>query len=116
MSPRQSLRDHELGHSWNIFKPFSSSGTKEFHRTTTGLAMQDFRPLPRDPQDSNPPREVTESYPSNGNVQHLLDGFRFPAPPVCRVLIVEDNPDGRESLQTLLSILGYQTDVAEDGR
>ncbi len=32
-----------------------------------------------------------------------------------RVLIVEDNPDGRVSLQTLLSLWGLTVEVAEDG-
>jgi PAS domain S-box-containing protein len=32
------------------------------------------------------------------------------------VLIVEDNPDGRETLQTLLKLLNHRVDVAEDGR
>jgi CheY-like chemotaxis protein len=31
------------------------------------------------------------------------------------VLIIEDNPDGRESLRMLLSLLGYPVDVAADG-
>ena len=31
------------------------------------------------------------------------------------VLIVEDHPDGRESLRLLLELLGYQVDVAADG-
>lgn len=31
------------------------------------------------------------------------------------VLIVEDNPDGRETLRTLLELLGYDVEVAEDG-
>jgi two-component system, sensor histidine kinase len=31
------------------------------------------------------------------------------------VLIVEDNPDGRESLRLLLELLGYQVEVAADG-
>lgn len=33
-----------------------------------------------------------------------------------RVLIIEDNPDGRESLRLLLSLLGFEVDVAADGR
>ena len=32
-----------------------------------------------------------------------------------RVLIVEDHPDGRESLCALLTLLGYEVDVAIDG-
>jgi signal transduction histidine kinase len=32
------------------------------------------------------------------------------------ILIVEDNPDGRESLAVLLRMLGHRVDVAEDGR
>src|SRR5262249_14589155 len=31
------------------------------------------------------------------------------------ILLVEDNPDGRESLRLLLSLLGHQVDVAADG-
>jgi DNA-binding response OmpR family regulator len=31
------------------------------------------------------------------------------------ILLIEDNPDGRESLRMLLSLLGYQVDVAADG-
>ena len=39
-------------------------------------------------------------------------------PPLKRrkVLIVEDNPDGRESLRMLVELWGCQTDVAQDGR
>ena len=33
----------------------------------------------------------------------------------CHVLIVEDNPDGRESLRMLLELLGCQVEVAADG-
>jgi CheY-like chemotaxis protein len=33
----------------------------------------------------------------------------------CHVLIVEDNPDGRESLRWLLTLLGYDVEVANDG-
>src|SRR5947209_7550038 len=35
-------------------------------------------------------------------------------PPV-RILIVEDHPDGRESLRLLLEILGHHVEVAGDG-
>jgi two-component system, sensor histidine kinase len=38
-----------------------------------------------------------------------------PAPPPLRVLLVEDNPDGRESLQLLLTLLGYKVTAAADG-
>ena len=31
------------------------------------------------------------------------------------VLLIEDNPDGRESLRLLLSLLGYEVEVAADG-
>jgi CheY-like chemotaxis protein len=31
------------------------------------------------------------------------------------VLVVEDNPDGRESLRLLLQLLGYQVETAKDG-
>jgi hypothetical protein len=31
------------------------------------------------------------------------------------ILLVEDNPDGRESLRLLLSMLGHRVDVAADG-
>src|SRR4029077_1503717 len=31
------------------------------------------------------------------------------------VLVVEDNPDGRESLRDLLEIWGHQVELAEDG-
>ena len=33
----------------------------------------------------------------------------------CHVLIIEDNADGRESLRMLLSLLGYDVEVANDG-
>jgi CheY-like chemotaxis protein len=33
----------------------------------------------------------------------------------CHILIVEDNPDGRESLRLLLTLLGYDVEVANDG-
>jgi CheY-like chemotaxis protein len=31
------------------------------------------------------------------------------------ILLIEDNPDGRESLRILLSVMGHQVDVAADG-
>jgi DNA-binding response OmpR family regulator len=31
------------------------------------------------------------------------------------ILLVEDNPDGRESLRLLLSMLGHEVEVAADG-
>ena len=33
----------------------------------------------------------------------------------CHVLIAEDNPDGRESLRLLRTLLGYDVEVAGDG-
>jgi len=35
--------------------------------------------------------------------------------PARSVLVVEDNPDGRESLRLLLELLGHHVDVAADG-
>lgn len=32
-----------------------------------------------------------------------------------QILLVEDNPDGRESLRLLLSLMGHRVDVAADG-
>ena len=32
-----------------------------------------------------------------------------------RVLLIEDNPDGRESLRALLTLAGFQVETAEDG-
>lgn len=39
---------------------------------------------------------------------------RLPSPSH-RVLIIEDNNDGRESLQALLKLLGYRVETAKDG-
>jgi CheY-like chemotaxis protein len=33
----------------------------------------------------------------------------------CRVLVIDDNRDGRESLRLLLTLLGYRVEVAADG-
>lgn len=38
-----------------------------------------------------------------------------PTPPPRRLLLVEDNPDGRETMQLLLQLWGYQVEVAVDG-
>jgi CheY-like chemotaxis protein len=38
-----------------------------------------------------------------------------PPPATRRVLIIEDNPDGRDSLRLLLELSGYQVEVAENG-
>jgi len=38
-----------------------------------------------------------------------------PQPSARRVLIIEDNPDGRDTLQMLLQEWGYQVEVAENG-
>jgi CheY-like chemotaxis protein len=43
---------------------------------------------------------------------------RFPRSDSARsrhILVIEDNPDGRESLRMLLDCLGYQVDVASNG-
>ena len=44
---------------------------------------------------------------------HFSEGTTVAAP--CSVLIIEDNADGRESLRTLLQLLGYRVEVAMDG-
>jgi DNA-binding response OmpR family regulator len=44
---------------------------------------------------------------------HFTEGTTVAAP--CTVLIIEDNADGRESLRTLLRLLGYRVEVAIDG-
>jgi CheY-like chemotaxis protein len=38
------------------------------------------------------------------------------APAARRVLVVDDNPDGREMLKLLLELYGYQVEEAKDGR
>jgi signal transduction histidine kinase/CheY-like chemotaxis protein len=53
---------------------------------------------PEQPAASAPPN-LTKSRPANSR----------------HILIVEDNADGRESLATLLRLLGHRVDVAEDG-
>lgn len=45
----------------------------------------------------------------------LLPSFRRSGGPRRRVLLIEDNPDGRESLRMLLSYLGHYVEVAADG-
>jgi CheY-like chemotaxis protein len=35
--------------------------------------------------------------------------------PSLRILVIEDHPDGRETLRLLLEILGHQVEVAADG-
>jgi two-component system response regulator MprA len=38
-----------------------------------------------------------------------------PPPRPLRILLVEDNPDGRETLQRLLTLLGHEVTAAADG-
>lgn len=46
----------------------------------------------------------------------IVDSERRPVmAPAMRVLIVEDNPSGRESLRLVLQLWGYEVAVAEDG-
>jgi signal transduction histidine kinase/CheY-like chemotaxis protein len=40
----------------------------------------------------------------------------LPEPVSRRILLVEDNPDGRETLRLLLQVWGHRVDVAEDGK
>lgn len=44
-----------------------------------------------------------------------ISSFRRSSGSCRRVLLIEDNPDGRESLRMLLSFLGHQVEVAADG-
>jgi CheY-like chemotaxis protein len=37
-------------------------------------------------------------------------------PPARRILLIEDNPDARQMLRTLLELDGHHVDVAEDGK
>jgi CheY-like chemotaxis protein len=46
--------------------------------------------------------------------QSLVAGVRAVQPP-CRVLVVEDSPDTRESLRVLLQMWGHPVEVAADG-
>jgi two-component system, sensor histidine kinase len=39
----------------------------------------------------------------------------LPTTPPVRILVVEDNPDGRQALRLLLELLGHEVIVAEDG-
>jgi two-component system, sensor histidine kinase len=39
-----------------------------------------------------------------------------PLTPSRRILLVEDNPDSRDTLRTILRLWGHQVEVAEDGR
>jgi CheY-like chemotaxis protein len=43
------------------------------------------------------------------------DGGSYESDAPLRILVVEDNPDGRESLRDLLEIWGHQVEVAETG-
>jgi signal transduction histidine kinase/CheY-like chemotaxis protein len=45
-----------------------------------------------------------------------LAGRALPDAVSRRILLVEDNPDGRETLQLLLQVWGHRVDVAEDGK
>jgi CheY-like chemotaxis protein len=54
----------------------------------------------------------------NGEVQRramLLPSFRRSGGPRRRIVLIEDNPDGRESLRMLLTFMGHQVEVAADG-
>jgi CheY-like chemotaxis protein len=60
--------------------------------------------------DTSPPGQehfVTENCTAEASIG---------APPSRRILIIEDNDDGRESLRTLLEAWGHQVEVAADGR
>jgi len=47
--------------------------------------------------------------------EHIVDSFcRQSRPSQRRILVVEDNPDGRETLRLLLSLLGHRVEVAAD--
>jgi len=43
------------------------------------------------------------------------DQQRHPRKAGRHILLIEDNPDGRESLRILLTVMGHQVDVAADG-
>jgi signal transduction histidine kinase/ActR/RegA family two-component response regulator len=62
--------------------------------------------------------EFTVSLPLAATAETSAPGpVVAPAPvaPATRVLVVEDNADGRETLRMLLRILGHQVETAEDG-
>jgi signal transduction histidine kinase/ActR/RegA family two-component response regulator len=61
--------------------------------------------LPLRPQSARSPSEAPPARVARGNA---------PGPGL-RVLVIEDNRDGRESLRDLLEIWGYRVELAEDG-
>ncbi|MCB0181765.1 MAG: response regulator, partial [Anaerolineae bacterium] len=60
-------------------------------------------------------RPVLEDSMTQGAVPTPLNGASVRGGPL-RILLAEDNPTGRQVAQLLLSKLGYQADIAVDGR
>jgi two-component system CheB/CheR fusion protein len=75
-------------------------GTVTAHSEGLGLGSQFVVKLPL---TSKSPAKPTERMPESTDA-------------AVRVLLVEDNPDSREMLQTILTLDGFQVDVAEDGQ
>lgn len=76
-------------------------GTISVHSDGPGSGSEFTVILPLAQQDGQVASRFANSPPLSAQRRHIL--------------IVEDNIDGRESLQVLLTLLGHRVDVAEDG-
>jgi signal transduction histidine kinase/ActR/RegA family two-component response regulator len=88
-------------------------GSEFIVRLPLQRAAQAARAIPfRPPADAEAPPEPAFPEPSAAGSKPA-DARNGGAP--LRVLVIEDNPDGRDSLRDLLEIWGYQVDVADNG-
>jgi signal transduction histidine kinase/ActR/RegA family two-component response regulator len=109
----------------NVFEPFQQ-GEQGLDRSTGGLGLG-LTLVRRLTQLHGGTIEALSAGPNQGSAFVVRLPRRAapigaaerasPAPPACarRVLIVEDNPDGRETLRVLLEALGHEVYEAADG-